>query len=500
MTSDTAMHAMTSDTAMHAMTGDKGVAAAAHALVAQSDKPHGTSASSPATEHTVVSEPADIVRNNEEYMLVYRTIEALKGQLSRAKSDMDILVSLREQALARPLEYVESLVSGAAPKAPPRQDVVDVPLVDAEAYFVCASPASVAKYAHYTQSPAARTRHASAGTSVDVALRSKPVRPSALRSSAPAHAKQAKRGGPRQPPTASVGQLTGRTAVATPEHSPPRLRDDHYKQVAVSMRTAPADGANGNVDGDYGSRPAAPRVARANTEPARPAPSPHGGDRDTPHARTLPGTPTRGGKSQKMYTPQMLAELRQQASDDEPQPFEDRQAWGGSSRSDENGGLRHGGLAESSFSAPPLGAVAPAEGDRHSGKSLLFSDISLTAPGSGSGSGSCANAPGSAQPVPAKTPRPKTAGGHAKAKATTKKKGRGPTRDDEDRPKPPSYNLPWSDEEQTRLEELLVEFPEEEVANDRWRRISEALGTRTMRQVASRVQKYFIKLAKAGLP
>ncbi|KAJ2367198.1 hypothetical protein H4S02_010330, partial [Coemansia sp. RSA 2611] len=66
--------------------------------------------------------------------------------------------------------------------------------------------------------------------------------------------------------------------------------------------------------------------------------------------------------------------------------------------------------------------------------------------------------------------------------------------------KPPSYNIPWTDEEQTRLEELLVVYPDEEVSNNRWRKISEALGTRTMRQVSSRVQKYFIKLSKAGLP
>ncbi|KAJ1849295.1 hypothetical protein LPJ73_003760, partial [Coemansia sp. RSA 2703] len=71
---------------------------------------------------------------------------------------------------------------------------------------------------------------------------------------------------------------------------------------------------------------------------------------------------------------------------------------------------------------------------------------------------------------------------------------------DPTKPKPASYNVPWSDEEQERLEQLLIEFPEEEVANNRWRKISEALGTRSMRQVASRVQKYFIKLAKAGLP
>ncbi|PVU91971.1 hypothetical protein BB561_004102 [Smittium simulii] len=68
-------------------------------------------------------------------------------------------------------------------------------------------------------------------------------------------------------------------------------------------------------------------------------------------------------------------------------------------------------------------------------------------------------------------------------------------------PPPPSiYNKPWTDQEQNQLEKLLTIYPDEPVANNRWRKISNALGTRTMRQVASRVQKYFIKLNKAGKP
>ncbi|KAI8379688.1 uncharacterized protein BYT42DRAFT_496073, partial [Radiomyces spectabilis] len=63
-----------------------------------------------------------------------------------------------------------------------------------------------------------------------------------------------------------------------------------------------------------------------------------------------------------------------------------------------------------------------------------------------------------------------------------------------------THNLPWSDEEQRRLEELLEIYPDEPVQAQRFNKISAALGTRTPRQVASRVQKYFIKLAKLGLP
>ena len=68
-----------------------------------------------------------------------------------------------------------------------------------------------------------------------------------------------------------------------------------------------------------------------------------------------------------------------------------------------------------------------------------------------------------------------------------------------DDPKPLLYNIPWSDEEQKLLERLLDEFPDEPVAAQRFQKISLAMGTRTPKQVASRVQKYFIKLVKAGL-
>lgn len=65
--------------------------------------------------------------------------------------------------------------------------------------------------------------------------------------------------------------------------------------------------------------------------------------------------------------------------------------------------------------------------------------------------------------------------------------------------KPETFNQLWSCEEQRRLEELLEVYPEEEVEARRYRKIAEALGTRTPTQVMSRVQKYFAKLAKAGL-
>jgi len=66
--------------------------------------------------------------------------------------------------------------------------------------------------------------------------------------------------------------------------------------------------------------------------------------------------------------------------------------------------------------------------------------------------------------------------------------------------KPETFNQLWTVEEQRRLEELLIEYPPEEVEMRRWTKIANALGNRTPKQVSSRVQKYFIKLSRAGLP
>uniref|UniRef100_A0A087X556 ZZ-type zinc finger-containing protein 3 n=1 Tax=Poecilia formosa TaxID=48698 RepID=A0A087X556_POEFO len=66
--------------------------------------------------------------------------------------------------------------------------------------------------------------------------------------------------------------------------------------------------------------------------------------------------------------------------------------------------------------------------------------------------------------------------------------------------KPDTFNQLWTVEEQKKLEQLLVKFPPEEVESKRWQKIADELGNRTAKQVASRVQKYFIKLTKAGIP
>jgi hypothetical protein len=61
-----------------------------------------------------------------------------------------------------------------------------------------------------------------------------------------------------------------------------------------------------------------------------------------------------------------------------------------------------------------------------------------------------------------------------------------------------TFNMPWTLEEQRLLEKCLLEIPATE--RHRWVKISNAMGgTRTARQVASRVQKYNEKMKRFGL-
>ena len=63
-----------------------------------------------------------------------------------------------------------------------------------------------------------------------------------------------------------------------------------------------------------------------------------------------------------------------------------------------------------------------------------------------------------------------------------------------------TFNQPWTGAEQRRLEELLELHPTRETEMDRWKTIAAELGNRTAVQVQSRVQKYFLKLSRLGLP
>ncbi|EDW77411.1 uncharacterized protein Dwil_GK18102 [Drosophila willistoni] len=58
----------------------------------------------------------------------------------------------------------------------------------------------------------------------------------------------------------------------------------------------------------------------------------------------------------------------------------------------------------------------------------------------------------------------------------------------------------WTNDEQRRLEQLLIEYPPEDIEMRRFGKIAKALGNRTPQQVFSRVQKYFQKLHDAGMP
>ncbi|KMY88663.1 ZZ-type zinc finger-containing protein 3 [Drosophila simulans] len=63
-----------------------------------------------------------------------------------------------------------------------------------------------------------------------------------------------------------------------------------------------------------------------------------------------------------------------------------------------------------------------------------------------------------------------------------------------------NFNRLWTNQEQSRLEQLLIQYPPEEVEMRRFGKIAKALGNRTAQQVYSRVQKYFQKLHDAGMP
>ncbi|GFQ83730.1 ZZ-type zinc finger-containing protein 3 [Trichonephila clavata] len=54
----------------------------------------------------------------------------------------------------------------------------------------------------------------------------------------------------------------------------------------------------------------------------------------------------------------------------------------------------------------------------------------------------------------------------------------------------------WSDEEQKKLKELLIQFPPEDVEANRWEKIANNLGTKSAFEVASRIHKNYTILAQ----
>ncbi|KAJ2790052.1 hypothetical protein GGI18_002042, partial [Coemansia linderi] len=281
---------------------------------------------------------SEILSNNEEYMVVYWAVEALKSQLRRARSDMQMLVSLRQQALARPLEYVEALVDGSAPRAPPQQAVVEVPSVYLEPYLSCADPEAIEEYIGVVKSVlsandigkyrALAATNKVAGSSV---IKSTPIRhlPPAMNKAA-LHAS-------RPPSSTNFSLLTGNTVVATPYNSPrpqPALQSvgsiESAALTAAPTATLDLIPAASSTSSAAGTVPVAPAVVRANTEPIYCAPqhaaptmidtavvSEIAAETSQPPAMsssksynrvsvTQPGSPTKRGQSQKTLTPQIL--------------------------------------------------------------------------------------------------------------------------------------------------------------------------------------------------
>ncbi|KAJ1818787.1 hypothetical protein LPJ75_001348, partial [Coemansia sp. RSA 2598] len=500
-------------------------------------------------------------------MVVYRAIEALKSQLDRAKNDMEILTRLRDRVLADPQEYVQALVSGKEPAAPCQQEVVDVPSVNMEPYVLFAHPAvsesyircirsrSVSRGALATSGGAlSKPSVAGAATHAGSAggLRSLSVGKSAGvvgNTGKYALRQQQQQQQSASPSTVVAGPLTGNTAVATPEQSPPRPQSSagHLPSInngSVTPSTAVAVAAA--ISATASSRMLAtgtgshmehvssvPPIGRSNTEPVHKHAA----------AQSAPGTPSSRGRAQKTLTPQILEEFRRQVSEERSGTSEKDSGTGASNGLGKGDGSARDGddndvhdedndddeyynrLVESAVSEHSGQLAETSASHRGAGKSLLSSGVGYSLEylqpqhvrssymvdhyESDLDDFMESDQERRLQSIKAQDAQQYSAGrrkrGRPKKGAAAQSHGRqrAPRRSanaDPSKPKPPSYNMPWTDEEQERLEQLLIEYPEEEVANSRWRKISEALGTRSMRQVASRVQKYFIKLAKAGLP
>lgn len=428
--------------------------------------------------------------------MISRAIDALKSQLTRARSDMEKLVDLKRLALRDPIGYVGSLLTNTAPQAPFPLEVVDLPTVYVEPYIGCADTAKVQQYMDCVREQvgkgADRLPFISMGSSV-----TRPLSPSTnVRTNKSVNRRRTS----QMSFTAGGGQLTGNTAVGTPEEKSP---ERHIPNTAATLLPSPTNTI------------APPRIERANTEPpafvATKQPRNFQSIVASRPAETQPSTPTRQGKSQKTLTPQMLEEFRRQvsekqnpASDNDSKPEEcgsdDDEYYNALARASMTEGTKPNKdvSSDSSDSDAPLMSVLPTGSSFNlqqqqqptGGKSISLNNLPHSRTSLANG--------GFRRRGRGRPPYKVTASSHGNTR--NNRDPRLPRGDDGEKPKSASFNMPWTDQEQERLEELLKIYPEEEVSNNRWRKISKALGTRSMRQVSSRVQKYFIKLARAGLP
>ncbi|KAJ1936679.1 hypothetical protein GGF37_005512, partial [Kickxella alabastrina] len=315
---------------------------------------------SPETESTTapISEQTSVLQNNEEYMLVYRAIQALKSQLDRAKNDMDILIQLRDQALAKPQKYIQSLTDGTAAAAPRQQAVAMIPSVYIDPYIAFADSTAIDAYMQCIRIQAQRGDELQASSELFKPTNST-VQPLSLGARTPVTTKAGKSASALHPfvapNSANIGLLTGVTAVATPEQSPKRTQSA-TDMVRVAVAGEGSGGGRGAKHSSVSPTGTAPMTAtsvhsaqidksvkavtelrqmnRANTEPVpRPAASAAAADSAATSAASIPVSPVSRGKSQKTLTPQILEAFRRQISEErslspaqhnhEPGPFSD---------------------------------------------------------------------------------------------------------------------------------------------------------------------------------
>ncbi|RKP14989.1 hypothetical protein BJ684DRAFT_18640 [Piptocephalis cylindrospora] len=95
----------------------------------------GTSALGKDKQDPTSTEPPLILRQNEDYLLLCSALEALRGQLDCATSDLQTLEQLRTDALADPMAYVERLKDETGPSAPILQEIVRLPHIEMAKYM-----------------------------------------------------------------------------------------------------------------------------------------------------------------------------------------------------------------------------------------------------------------------------------------------------------------------------------------------------------------------------
>ncbi|KAJ2887877.1 hypothetical protein FB639_001020 [Coemansia asiatica] len=245
---------------------------------------------------------------------------------------MDILSRLRDRVLAEPQEYVKSLVSGKEPAAPCQQEVVDIPLINMEPYVLFAHPAVSESYIRSLRGRSASSRGDISAATHSGAL-SKPSVTGAMTNTSGANGlrslgvdksagvsgkagKYALRHNHSVSPSAALpGPLTGNTAVATPEQSPPRPQSSagHLSNInngistpstaiaAIAAISAIPVTASSRIlassaDSHAEQSSSVPPIGRSNTEPVHrhaAAQSVPG----TPTAKTRSITPSRSGKT-----------------------------------------------------------------------------------------------------------------------------------------------------------------------------------------------------------